>query len=148
MRMAQPRSPRGERGEDGAVIVEFAVVFMLFIMLVWGLITYGVIFAVQQSLTHASAEAARAASGISDQTAAEQRAWDVLNDQLSWLGGLASAAIDENIDIDPCGFAVSPDPDCLVVVVTYDWDNHAIVPAILDVATPDTLTARALLQHG
>ena len=46
--------------ESGAVVVEFAIVFVLFVTLLWGLISYGAIFAVQQSLSHAAAEGARA----------------------------------------------------------------------------------------
>jgi Flp pilus assembly protein TadG len=61
---------RRNRPEDGAVIVEFAAIFIVFAMLLWGLISYGVIFAAQQSLTHAVAEAARATVGMSDPVAA------------------------------------------------------------------------------
>jgi Flp pilus assembly protein TadG len=127
--------------EDGAVIVEFAAIFVVFAMLLWGLITYGVIFAAQQSLTHGASEAARASVGIADPARAEQRALDMLDEELAWLeGGLdvrsASVGACDN----------DPDRDCLRVTVTYDWRNHPIVPSILDVATPDTLTGRAVVQ--
>ncbi len=45
-----------------------------------------------------------------------------------------------------CDPAIYPaGTDCLVVEASYDWASHAIVPAILNIATPDTLTARAVI---
>ena len=132
---------RRRHGEDGAVIVEFAAIFIVFAMLLWGLISYGVVFAAQQSLTHAAAEAARSTVGMTDRSAAEQRAVDMLEEELGWLAdGLdrreASVAACEN----------DAAYECMTVVVTYDWAGHPIVPSILNVATPDTLSGRAVVQ--
>lgn len=136
------RSPRGRlQREDGAVIVEFAAIFIVFAMLLWGLISYGVIFAAQQSLTHGAAEAARATVGMSDPVAAEQRAVDMLEQELDWL----SDGLDvKDASVEPCDN--DPTVDCMVVRVTYDWGGHPIVPSILNVATPDTLSGRAVVQ--
>lgn len=128
--------------EDGAVVVEFAVVFILFMTLLWGLISYGAIFAVQQSLTHAAAEGARAAVNVPDPATAATRAEQVAADQLDWLeaAGLTVAA-----SVTPCDYDATI--ECVYVTTQYDWANHAIVPSILDVATPDTLSSRAVVQH-
>lgn len=132
---------RRDRCEDGAVIVEFAAIFLVFAMLLWGLISYGVVFAAQQSLTHAASEAARATVGIPDPVAAEQRAVEMLEEELTWLAdGLDS----KEAEVDACDN--DPTYDCMTVVVTYDWRNNPIVPSILDVASPDTLTGRAVVQ--
>lgn len=131
------------RRQDGAVIVEFAAIFIVFAMLLWGLISYGVIFAAQQSLTHGAAEAARATVGMSDPVAAEQRAEDMLDQELDWLShGIDPARTDASVE--PCDN--DPAVDCMTVRVTYDWGGHPIVPSILNVATPDTLTGRAVVQ--
>lgn len=137
------RSVGGAGREDGAVIVEFAAVFVVFAVLLWGLISYGVIFAAQQSLTHAAAEAARATVGMSDPVAAEQHAIDMLDEELGWLAG----GIDEDAKQATVA-ACDNDPgrDCMTATVTYDWGTHPIVPSILNVATPDTLTGRAVVQ--
>ena len=136
------RSSRARlRQEDGAVIVEFAAIFVVFAMLLWGLISYGVVFAAQQSLTHAASEAARSTVGIPDPTEAELRAVQMLDEELTWL----EDGLDEReATVAPC--ENDDTRDCMTVVVTYDWDNHPIVPSILDVATPDTLTGRAVVQ--
>ena len=140
----EPRVPRrSRRGEDGAVIVEFAAVFVVFAMLLAGLITYGMVFAVQQSLEHATSEAARAVVGISDQATAEQRMDDVLDDQLSWLGGLQADPGDgawiETRRWDACG------GECLVLQVSYRGDLLGLMP--FQIATPDQLAASATLYH-
>lgn len=134
------QAPGGSR-EDGAVIVEFAAIFIVFAMLLWGLISYGVIFAAQQSLTHAASEAARATVGMSDPAAAEQRALDMVDEELGWLA--------DGIDTKEAAIAAcdnAPSTECLTVRVTYDWAGHPIVPSILNVATPDTLSGRAVVQ--
>lgn len=136
---------RGRQGhEDGAVVVEFAVVFILFMTLVWGLISYGVIFAVQQSVSHAAAEATRAAVDVPGTAAARTRADAVLTDQLDWLD---DAGLSSTIDADvPCDTAIYPaDTTCLVVEVSYDWESHAIIPTMLDVATPSAIRSRAVI---
>jgi Flp pilus assembly protein TadG len=129
------------RGEDGAVIVEFAAIFVVFAVLLWGLISYGVVFAAQQSLTHAASEAARASVGIADPARAEQRALDMLAEELTWL--------EDGLDVRSAQVAAcanDPDRRCLRVTVTYDWAGNPIVPSILGVATPDTLTGRAVVE--
>ncbi len=129
--------------EDGAVIVEFAAIFVVFAMLLWGLISYGVIFAAQQSLTHAAADAARATVGMSDPDAAEARAIEMLEAELGWLEDGIDA---KEATVGPCENA--PDHECVSVRVTYDWANHPIVPTILDVAAPTTLTGRAVVEFS
>jgi Flp pilus assembly protein TadG len=127
--------------DDGAVIVEFAAIFIVFAMLLWGLISYGVVFAAQQSLTHAASEAARSTVGIPDPAAAEQRAVEMLDEELTWL---ADGLDVREAAVAPCENDAAR--ECMTVRVTYDWGNNPIVPSILDVATPDTLTGRAVVQ--
>lgn len=134
--------------QDGAVVVEFAIVFVLFVTLLAGLIQYGTIFAVQQSLSHAAAEATRAAVDVVDETEAQDRAEAVVADQLDWLR-------EEGITVGPDPMAMPCEEaapatypagtDCFVVRVAYDWANHALVPTMFAVATPQTLTARAVI---
>ena len=50
------------KNEKGQSMVEFALVFPILILLVLGIIQFGIIFSAQISLTHAAREGARAAS--------------------------------------------------------------------------------------
>ncbi len=47
--------------QQGAAAVEFAILFPIFFLIFYAIITYGLIFAAQQTLTLAAAEGARAA---------------------------------------------------------------------------------------
>lgn len=136
-----------DRSEDGAVIVEFAVIFIVFVALLWGLISYGVIFAAQQSLAHAASEGARTGVGVADQTGAVTAAEAVAYDQLQWLGSddpVDGLVVEANIV--PCDYDNTR--NCLVVETTYDWAGFPIVPSLLDISTPNTLTSRAVVQHS
>lgn len=125
------------------MIVEFAFVFIVFAMLLAGLISYGMIFAVQQSLEHATSEAARAVVGIEDQGEAESRVDEVLEEQLSWLGGLQPGPGDgawiSTRRWDACG------GDCLELQVRYQGNLLALMP--FQIVTPDQLGASAKLHH-
>lgn len=125
--------------EDGAVIVEFAAIFVLFATLLAGLITYGMIFAVQQSLSHASSEAARSVVGVTDAGEAESRIDSVLDAQLDWLGGL------DAVEHDVSGWSCSDDPCLVDISVSYDGQLIELFP--FRIATPDRLSAHAVLQH-
>lgn len=131
--------------DGGAVVVEFAVVFILFVVLLAGLIQYGAIFMTQQSLTHAAAEGTRAAVDVIDDADAETRARAVVADQLDWLDP-AGLTVGPSPMVQSCDTAIYPaGTECLVVDITFDWAGHRIVPTMIGVATPDTMTARAVI---
>lgn len=156
---------RGGRtgGDDGAVVVEFAVVFVLFAVLLSGIIQYGVIFAAQQSLAHTAAEAVRTVVNVadtgSDGTAdeAETAIAAVLDDDLQWMDGAIDPADGRRIDyvINCVGCAdgdVTPDGDtvcdtCIQVTVTYNWAADRLVPQVLPIPTPGELSSAANVQY-
>ena len=149
--------------EDGAVVVEFAVVFVMFAVLLSGLIQYGVIFAAQQSMAHAAAESVRSVVNIADTGAdgtadeAEAAIADVLGGGLQWLDGSIDAAdgasVDYVINCDGCADGVTtPDGDavcasCIEVTVTFNWAQDRLVPQILPLPTPGRLSSAANVQY-
>lgn len=143
-RLAAHRARHQE--QSGAVLVEFAFVFILFVFLLWGLVTYGVVFAIQQSLEHAADEATRAGFGLSSPAVIEQAAEDIVNQQLDWLGpaGRFDAATGDSATVAPCPYQIEGEtPNCLSVRVTFNWGTDALIPALFDVGVPDQLTATA-----
>ena len=55
-------SRAGTRGDDGTSMIEFVIVLTLvFLPLIWGLITFGYAFSVRENLTHSAQEALRQA---------------------------------------------------------------------------------------
>lgn len=49
------------KSQNGAAAIEFAILFPIFFLIFYAVVTYGLIFAAQQTLTLAAAEGARAA---------------------------------------------------------------------------------------
>lgn len=147
---------RGElsRQQDGAVVVEFAIVFVLFVTLVWGIITYGMVFAAQQTLTHAAGEAARATVGQGDPTQARTAATAVAGPQLQWLG-TSGAPSPTDVQFGDCQqpagndpFVAGPQdtgatPRCVFVAYSYPWGADPIISPLLDIATPSVLRGTA-----
>ena len=137
--------------EEGAVIVEFAAVFVVFAMLLAGLITYGMVFAIQQSLEHGTSEAARSVVGVMDEGTLEERVEDTLNSQLAWLVPTEPALEDPDLEHWIC-FAGDPDPcpaeldeNSVHVRVRYSGGLLSLMP--FRIATPDQAVATATLDH-
>lgn len=139
-RAAAPPSGASDRREQGAVILEFALVTVVFLLMLWGIISYGAVFALHQSMTFAASEGARAAVGAADPAAVAEQA---TIQRLDWLGSRA-ADLDVDVTVAPCGYA--PDLECVSVVVTYPYRDAPIVPPILDIAVPQQLRAAATVQ--
>ena len=155
---------RTGRQEDGAVVVEFAIVFVLFVTLLAGLIQYGVIFAAEQSMTHAASEAVRSVVNIADTDGdgpageAEDAIRTVLEDEaLQWMDGSVDPddgrGLDYVVNCDGCADgAATPDgatvcDTCLQVTVTYNWADDPLIPQVIPVATPKRLHAAANLEY-
>jgi hypothetical protein len=134
---------RRREGQDGAAVVEFAIVFLLFAMLVWGIITYGVIFAAQQTVTHAAAEAARATVGFDVWDDAEATAESVAAEQLSWLGEQDDPWTGSVI-LDDC-----PPPadtqSCVYAEYVYPWADNPIVTPLFRIGIPQVLRGEAVV---
>ena len=140
--MGDPRRTR-PGFEDGAVVVEFAAVFLLFVTLLWGMITYGVIFAAQQTITHAASEAARATVGQPTQDAARNAALGVATEQLDWLGAPGAP------ELGDVTFGACPAPaaaqSCAFVEYSYPWATDPIITPLLDIGIPAQLTGSAVV---
>lgn len=145
--------------EDGAVVVEFAAVFVIFVALLAGLIQYGVIFGAQQSVTHAAAEAGRAAVGMqADELVDEVET--VLQRQLTWLDDdiddiddIGVSAIDAIDEDHPVGVYYSVRLgesclDCVDVAVKYQCrSSRCPIPELYPVPTPSSLAATASVKY-
>src|SRR5207237_2360701 len=62
--------------QDGVAAVEFAIVAMVFLVLLFGILTYGYIYSMDQSMNHAAEEGARAAISQTTEAAAITTAHD------------------------------------------------------------------------
>lgn len=87
----QNKTPDGPRHQRGASAVEFAFVFPVLFLLVYGVIVYSYIYVVQQSITYSAQQSAEAAVGVNPdpqgtlQTRVEERIQLVATQSLKWL---------------------------------------------------------------
>lgn len=132
----------GRRSERGAVVIEFALVFVLFFMVMYGITAYGVIFAIKHSLTQAANEGARAAvKDVGGLQARIDLAGTVAAESVAWLGDKAPVPVVAEV---PCTAPFV----CVEVSLVYDYAANPLVPALpaLGVVLPDSLTGQATVQ--
>lgn len=133
------------KGQHGAAAVEFALVFGLFFLLMYGIIAYGIVFAVKHSMTQAANEAARAAVrdvGDGSIGARTALAKTVATNAIAWLGTRAPVPV---VGAAPCSGTIYT---CVTVTLTYNYAANPIVPSLpgLGIVLPSTLTAQATVE--
>lgn len=149
-----------EARQKGAAAIEFAIIFPIFFIIFYTVVTYGLIFAAQQTLTLAAAEGARAAvryptisgsSGTTSKAAQLQARLDaacftagVATDWLRKMGtGLGSAACSTGVSngaglyatsglcgVGAASFTASSDPAKVNCVTMLVNYNYAGAPFI------------------
>jgi Flp pilus assembly protein TadG len=163
---------RRRHGEDerGAELLEFALVVVLLITLLYGIITYGVILAAQATVTQAAADAARSGivqgtgtttcGGVSNISAAGCAAVQQASTDLGWMNkgtcyetvnatavaGSASNPISCAAITEACpSNAVNT---CLSVTVSYNYGSAPLFPELpgLSIITPSTISSTNVLQ--
>jgi Flp pilus assembly protein TadG len=126
--------------------VEFSISVVLLLVLLFGIITFGLILSFKQGLTQAAAEGARAGAVVSE-TAAPAAAAAAAADGIGAFektcnsGGLTCAYV-----VAPC--ASAPLTKCITVEMIYDYKNHPLLPPLpgFGLAVPDTLRATSVAQ--
>ena len=157
------------RLQKGAAAIEFAILFPIFFLIFYAVVTYGLIFAAQQTLTLAAAEGARAAvrypaasgGGSSTNKAAQLQAR-----LTAACAGLGSAACGNTVSNAAglyatsglCGtgaasFTASSDPskvNCVTMQVNYNYATAPLIPRLLgplmSLPTPNILRGQAVAQ--
>jgi Flp pilus assembly protein TadG len=115
------------------VLVEFALVVTFLCLVIFGIITFGILLGYRQNLTQAATEAARAASvqqNAADQkTAALAAATSALDELDHTCGSTPEAGLTCTVSDT---FACPSDTTlaCRTVTVTLDNDLHSVVPKV------------------
>jgi Flp pilus assembly protein TadG len=150
-----PKTRSRQRDERGAEMVEFAFVVVLLIMLLYGIISYGLILSAQSTVTQAAADGARAgivASSTAVATAETQAGGDV-----SWMG--KGACYEPDVTPGPSTAAIScrawtencpsnANNQCIKVTVQYNYASDPLFPILpgLNIITPSTISSTDVLQ--
>ena len=142
-------------------MVEFAVVVVLLIALLYGIITYGLVLAAQATITQAAADATRAGI-VSPSTAVATAEAQACND-IGWMNKTCGTPVTHNDGL--CTFSPNPADaitayacqmpcpsvstnTCLKVTVTYNNSSAPLFPVMpgLGVLTPSTISSTNTLQ--
>lgn len=164
-----PRPPAGSRrtplrrDQKGAAAVEFALVIVPLVFVLYGLIAFGMMLALKQSVTSAAAEGARAVVGVPDDATTPgderlQKARTTVAARLNWLGAKYSPSDVQVSWYDPssltCNYTAIPSsppaPTTVCVKITYPYSSRPLVPLApgLGLVTPATLGSEARVQVG
>jgi Flp pilus assembly protein TadG len=127
--------------QDGVAAVEFAIVAMVFLVLLYGILTYGFIYSMDQSFNHAAEEGARSAISQTTEASAITTAQQTTYDRLHWLQPSVQLS-DISATVADCdsGFR------CITVTITYPWSTRPIIPKFVGLPTPNQIQAVAVVQ--
>ena len=142
----------------GTAAIEFAIVFSVFFALFWGVVSYGFIFAAQQTLTLAAENGARAALHYQNQAnkdaaiaARKAAAKQAAENSLAWLEELNlpkpfSAAGAVKAEAAECSYNSAL--ICFAVSVTYPYEQRPLIPPlpVLGLIAPKELKGEATMQ--
>lgn len=145
----------GYKKNHGAAAIEFALVFPLFFVIFYAIITYGLIFVAQQSITLAAAEGARAAlryaANDTDRETNATNAAIGTGSVAYWL--MPRLTVTNTLGTCPYSSAAnnSTGVRCYRVTVTYaNYGQNPLVPLLLGplmkVVVPDKLESSAIIQ--
>jgi Flp pilus assembly protein TadG len=132
-------------------MIEFAIVVVLLIMLLYGIITYGLILSAQATVTQAAADAARSALGAASSSAVSTAEAQAGTD-VGWMDkgtcGTADTIITCVATEERCPSNSSV--QCLKVTVTYNYTSSPLFPELpgLGVITPSTISSTNVIQLG
>lgn len=141
------------RDDGGAAAVEFALVMIPLLYLVFGVISYGYMLSFRQSISQASAEGARAAAvapaGLTD-TELKTRAREAINETLRTYDISCTAAGVLNHGASPAGACTisnkqtctgsTTSAQCIQVTLNYTYDDDPLLPDVgYGVVLPDNL---------
>lgn len=132
-----------KRRQTGAAAIEFALVFVIFFMVFYGIVVYGMVFAIRHSMMQAANEGTRAAvQDVGGLSARIDLATATASEALAWMGDNAPTPV---VDSAPCS---STPYTCFKVSLVYDYAANPIVPPLpaLGIIVPDTLTVEATVQ--
>lgn len=143
--------------EDGAAAVEFALVLPVFLLLLFGILTYGTIFLVHNQMTEAASDAARAAVAAGQSgavsTANDAVATDLDNDGAGLIpvncGTSSLSCVATPIQAGQPGCTNAPSGyECVEVTITYNYSQDPVIPTVPFMPTPSTMTATSTVLVG
>jgi Flp pilus assembly protein TadG len=147
----RPTAPRRARGDAGTALVEFSLVAVLLFLVIYGIISFGLLLSFKQDLTRAAAEGARAGAvavpvddAVGDAVAATNEAVEGFGKSCG-EGGMTCTVSPATFDCDGSG---PGDAKCVEVTLQYDNEADPVTPPfpLLSAFMPDTLEATSVAR--
>jgi Flp pilus assembly protein TadG len=156
------RSRRDE--EAGAELIEFALVVVLLVTLLYGIVFFGLTLGAKVTITQASADGARSSIVAPSVALAVSDAQNQALSDLGWMAGSltcgttvlcqSSASVSCPSSAIACvnAYEVTStstcSATCLIVALTYNYANQPIIPGApgLGIITPKTISSVSTLQ--
>jgi Flp pilus assembly pilin Flp len=143
----RPRRRLLRRDQSGTAAVEFALVVGLFVFILYGLISFGMILATKQRITNAAAEGARAAVGQTNAAGAKNAAVARI-----LAAGLPIGTYTIGPELTNGGeprFFDCGSNKCIEVKLTYNLAANPVVPPApgLGLVTPSSISSTAVVQY-
>jgi Flp pilus assembly protein TadG len=150
-----PKKSSGSRSvghdEEGAETVEFAIVVVLLITLLYGIVSVGLSLAAKVTLTQAASDGARAGIVMSTPALQVSTAEAAAANDVSWMGRGACSPSGTPITCfaaPPSQCSANTSQMCLTVTVTYHYARNPLFPPLpgLGILAPNTITTSSTLQ--
>jgi hypothetical protein len=122
-------SNRRLRGERGAAVVELSICLVVLVVIVFGIVSYGVILSFKQTMTQAAAEGARAGAMGDDDTADDLAEPATLKSLGAFGKTCGSGGLTCTFTVHPC-IPGPPSAKCIEVDLVYDYQNHPLLPPL------------------
>lgn len=137
----------------GATALEFALVFPILFLMMYGMLSYALIFAAQHSLSDAAAEAGRVAVRFSgspqDKNPIERgkKGCDIAMPRVAWVAKIGGGAVNCDVDLydESCPLVVDK-TQCISVSVRYNYQANPLIPRIPLLPTPNEINGTAITQ--
>jgi Flp pilus assembly protein TadG len=138
----------GHRRQRGATAVEFAIVFPVFFVICYAIVSFGMIFAIQQSLTFAAGEGARA--GLNYAANLTARMSNAQTTAMNFLGWLNVGTQQVTVVAPQCSYDTAPKTSpslyCLSVTVNYTPVGWVTTMPFMGTILTQPLTGTAVVQ--
>lgn len=144
---------RRRSGDEGAAVLEFALIGILLFTLLFGIIHFGLILSFKQDMTRAAAEGARAGAVAFPSTDAQTDAIAATGTAVKEFGGrfssngCSAAGMTCAIPVvAPCVGDTSH--DCVTVSLSYDYENHPLYGRLplIEEFFPDVVVASSVAR--
>lgn len=130
---------RASRRPRGAAAVEFALVLPILVVLLFGIISYGLMLSFRQSVSQAASEGVRAAAVAPTSANRQAIAYSAVE---KVMGGSCNSGYLHCTTSTPASCST-----CMAVTVTYDYGaDPSKVKLLFGFALPDTLSYTATSQ--